>query len=89
VDKAFLRAQAFLTKTQRQRNVARHGRHDAWRRWHEAKGEGRPVTDAENAFKKLRKYPGDKQATVALERALKQLKEREKPVQENSQRKEW
>jgi RNA polymerase sigma factor (sigma-70 family) len=38
-----------------------------------------PVTDAENALKKLRENPGDKQATESLERALKQLKEREKP----------
>jgi RNA polymerase sigma factor (sigma-70 family) len=38
-----------------------------------------PVSDAEGALKKLRENPGDKQATEALERALKQLKEREKP----------
>jgi RNA polymerase sigma factor (sigma-70 family) len=38
-----------------------------------------PVTDAENALKKLRENPGDKQATEALERALKRLKEREMP----------
>lgn len=37
-----------------------------------------PVRDAEAALKKLRASPGDKQATEALERALKQLKEREK-----------
>jgi RNA polymerase sigma factor (sigma-70 family) len=38
-----------------------------------------PVSDAEAALKKLRANPGDKQATEALERALKRLKEREKP----------
>ena len=38
-----------------------------------------PVSDAEAALKKLRKNSGDKQATEALERALKRLKEREKP----------
>ena len=37
------------------------------------------VSDAEAALKKLRENPGDKQATEALERALKRLKEREKP----------
>jgi hypothetical protein len=37
-----------------------------------------PVTDAENALMKLKENPGDKQATESLERALKQLKEREK-----------
>jgi RNA polymerase sigma factor (sigma-70 family) len=37
-----------------------------------------PVADAEAALKKLRANPGDKQATEALERALKLLKEREK-----------
>jgi RNA polymerase sigma factor (sigma-70 family) len=40
-----------------------------------------PVSDAEAALKKLRANPGDEQATEALERALKQLKEREKPRQ--------
>jgi hypothetical protein len=43
------------------------------------KGPADPVSDAEAALKKLRKNPGDKQATEALERALKRLKEREKP----------
>jgi hypothetical protein len=38
-----------------------------------------PVADAEAALKKLRENPGDKQATEALERALKRLKEQEKP----------
>jgi RNA polymerase sigma factor (sigma-70 family) len=37
-----------------------------------------PLTRAEEALKKLRTNPGDKQATEELERALKQLKEREK-----------
>jgi hypothetical protein len=37
-----------------------------------------PVTDAENALKKLKENPGDKQATQALERALQRLKERDK-----------
>jgi RNA polymerase sigma factor (sigma-70 family) len=37
-----------------------------------------PVADAEAALKKLRANPGDKQATEALERALKRLKERDK-----------
>lgn len=38
-----------------------------------------PVSDAEAALKKLRANPGDEQATEELERALKKLKEREKP----------
>jgi RNA polymerase sigma factor (sigma-70 family) len=38
-----------------------------------------PVSDAEAALKKLRANPGDKKATEALERALKKLKEKEKP----------
>jgi hypothetical protein len=38
-----------------------------------------PVTDAENALKKLKENPGDKQATESLARALQRLKEREKP----------
>ena len=38
-----------------------------------------PVTDAEAALKKLRQDPTDKQAADELERALKRLKEREKP----------
>jgi hypothetical protein len=38
-----------------------------------------PVSDAEAALKKLRANPTDKHATEALERALKRLKEREKP----------
>lgn len=37
-----------------------------------------PVTDGENALKKLRENPGDKRATEALERALQRLKERDK-----------
>jgi hypothetical protein len=37
-----------------------------------------PVSDAEAALKKLRANPGDREATKALERALKRLKEREK-----------
>jgi RNA polymerase sigma factor (sigma-70 family) len=45
-----------------------------------------PVSDAEAALKKLRENPGDKQATEALERALKKLKEREKPDQPGEQR---
>jgi RNA polymerase sigma factor (sigma-70 family) len=45
-----------------------------------------PVSDAEAALKKLRENPGDKQATEALERALKRLKEREKPDQPGEQR---
>jgi RNA polymerase sigma factor (sigma-70 family) len=40
---------------------------------------GNPLADAEAALKKLRANPNDKQAADALERALKQLKEREKP----------
>ncbi len=43
------------------------------------KSESDPVTYAENALKKLRENPGDKQATEALERAVKRLKEGEKP----------
>jgi len=42
------------------------------------KAKADPVTDAENALKKLRENPSDKQATKALEQALKQLKERQK-----------
>jgi RNA polymerase sigma factor (sigma-70 family) len=38
-----------------------------------------PVADAEAALKKLRQDPSDKQATDELERALKRLKERERP----------
>jgi hypothetical protein len=38
-----------------------------------------PVTDAEAALKMLRQDPTDKQAADELERALKRLKEREKP----------
>jgi RNA polymerase sigma factor (sigma-70 family) len=38
-----------------------------------------PVADAEEALKKLRAKPDDKQAAEALERALKQIKERGKP----------
>ena len=42
------------------------------------KAKADPVTDAEDALKKLRENPSDKQATKALEQALKQLKERQK-----------
>ena len=38
-----------------------------------------PVSDAEAALKKLRENPANKQATEALEQALKRLKERKKP----------
>jgi RNA polymerase sigma factor (sigma-70 family) len=39
-----------------------------------------PVTDAENALKKLKENPGDKQATDSLAQALQRLlKERDKP----------
>jgi RNA polymerase sigma factor (sigma-70 family) len=38
-----------------------------------------PLTRAEEALKKLRANPGDKEATEELEQALKQLKEREQP----------
>jgi hypothetical protein len=38
-----------------------------------------PLFVAEAALKKLRENPGDKQATEMLERALKLLKQREKP----------
>jgi RNA polymerase sigma factor (sigma-70 family) len=38
-----------------------------------------PVADAEAALKKLRQDPTDQQATDELERALKRLKERERP----------
>jgi RNA polymerase sigma factor (sigma-70 family) len=38
-----------------------------------------PVADAEAALKKLRQDPTDKQAADELERALKRLKERERP----------
>jgi hypothetical protein len=38
-----------------------------------------PVSDAETALKKLRANPADKQETEELERALKRLKEQEKP----------
>jgi hypothetical protein len=40
---------------------------------------GDPLTEAESALKKLRANSNDKQAADALERALKQLKERAKP----------
>jgi hypothetical protein len=40
---------------------------------------GDPLGDAQEALKKLRKNPNDKQAAEALERAMKWLKEREKP----------
>jgi hypothetical protein len=46
-----------------------------------------PVADAETALKKLRQDPTDQQAADELERALKRLKEREKPrppVEDNS-----
>jgi RNA polymerase sigma factor (sigma-70 family) len=42
------------------------------------KAKSDPVTDAENALKKLKENPGDKKATEALEKALQRLKEREK-----------
>jgi hypothetical protein len=38
-----------------------------------------PLAQAEAALKRLRANPTDKQAADTLERALKQLKEREKP----------
>ena len=38
-----------------------------------------PVADAEAALKKLREDPSDKEAADELERALKRLKDREKP----------
>jgi RNA polymerase sigma factor (sigma-70 family) len=38
-----------------------------------------PLSEAEAALKKLRENPGDREATKALERALRLLKEREKP----------
>jgi RNA polymerase sigma factor (sigma-70 family) len=41
--------------------------------------EPNPLADAEAALKQLRRDPTDKQAAEALERALKQLKERERP----------
>jgi RNA polymerase sigma-70 factor (ECF subfamily) len=40
---------------------------------------GDPLVEAEAALKKLRQDPKDRQATDALERALKRLKERAKP----------
>jgi hypothetical protein len=42
------------------------------------KAKSDPVTEAENALKKLKENPGDKQATEFLERALQRLKERDK-----------
>jgi RNA polymerase sigma factor (sigma-70 family) len=45
----------------------------------ERKVDVNPLADAEVALKKLRANPNDKQAADALERALKQLKERAKP----------
>ena len=42
-----------------------------------------PVSDAEAALKKLRAKPGDNEATEELERALKRLKELEKPRDAN------
>jgi RNA polymerase sigma factor (sigma-70 family) len=42
-----------------------------------------PVSDAGAALEKLRANPSDKNAVEALERALKRLKEREKPQQSN------
>jgi RNA polymerase sigma factor (sigma-70 family) len=38
-----------------------------------------PVAEAEAALKKLREHPDDKQATEAVEKALRWLKERKKP----------
>jgi RNA polymerase sigma factor (sigma-70 family) len=40
---------------------------------------GDPLAEAEAALKRLQEDPGDRRATEALERALKRLKEREKP----------
>jgi RNA polymerase sigma factor (sigma-70 family) len=40
---------------------------------------GDPLAEAEAALKKLRQDPRDRQATDALEKALKRLKERQKP----------
>jgi hypothetical protein len=40
---------------------------------------GDPLAEAEAALKKLRADPKDRQATDALEKALKRLKERAKP----------
>jgi RNA polymerase sigma factor (sigma-70 family) len=45
----------------------------------EANQAADPLAEAEAALKKLRGQPDDKQATDALERALKRLKERAKP----------
>ena len=45
-----------------------------------------PVSDAASALEKLRENPGDKQAVEVLERALKKLKERDKPDQHSKQR---
>jgi RNA polymerase sigma factor (sigma-70 family) len=42
-----------------------------------------PLTEAEAALKKLRQEPNDKQATEALEKALKWLKERQNPDRAN------
>src|SRR5262249_8372230 len=44
-----------------------------------------PVAHAEKALQRPRANPGDKQAVEALERALKKLKEREKPDQPGEQ----
>jgi hypothetical protein len=44
-----------------------------------------PLTHAEKALQRLRQNPGDKQAVESLERALKKLKEREKPDQPGEQ----
>jgi RNA polymerase sigma factor (sigma-70 family) len=43
------------------------------------KRPGDPLSGAEEALKRLRGNPDDKQAAAVLERALKRLKEREKP----------
>jgi hypothetical protein len=45
-----------------------------------------PLSEAEAAWKKLRERPDDKQAAEALERALKRLREREKPMQPGESR---
>jgi hypothetical protein len=39
-----------------------------------------PLADAEAALQKLRQHPDDPQAADALERALRRLKERQKPA---------
>jgi RNA polymerase sigma factor (sigma-70 family) len=63
----------------RAENTSSSGQTEYQYRWNQPKTTEDPLAEAEGALKKLRKDPSDKQAADALERALKQLKERDKP----------